>query len=104
MLLLGGEGPMAIEQGKGGKGGKGGGITVGLLDGFVKFRTDQVTAERIQKLRAALHDGFQAFCQKPGNIPPGPTLAMFDLVAALLSGKTAGAPGSSGGKDFSGQG
>jgi len=89
MLLLGGEGPVAIDQGKG-KGGKGGGINVSLLDGWVKFRTDQATAEQVRKLRGALQSAFQAFCQKPGAIPPAENMALFDQVASLLSGDTAG--------------
>jgi len=93
MLLLGGEGPVAISQGKAGKGGKGGGTNVSLLDGWVKFRTDPATAEQVRKLRAALQGAFQAFCQKPGNIPPAATLALFDQVASLLGGDTAAAPG-----------
>jgi len=99
LLLLCGEGPVAIEQGAGkgggkfGKGGKGGGTTVSLLEGWVKFRTDQATADLVQKLRASLQSGFQAFCAKPGSLPPANHLAMFDQVAALISGQASATEG-----------
>lgn len=84
MLLLAGEGPLTIEQGKGGKGM----TTVSLLDGWVKFQTDAATAGQVQKLRVSLQGAFQAFCQKPGQIPPAPTLALLDQVASLLTANT----------------
>mmetsp|Transcript_60239 Transcript_60239/g.173823 ORF Transcript_60239/g.173823 Transcript_60239/m.173823 type:complete len:1097 (-) Transcript_60239:35-3325(-) len=89
MLLLGGEGPLMLESGgkggKNGKGGKGGGPSVSLLDGWVKFRTDEQTGASIQKLRAALQDAFQGFCQSPGSIPAPQTMSLLDRVAAMLS-------------------
>jgi ATP-dependent RNA helicase DHX36 len=95
MLLLGGEGPIAIEEGDGksGKGkkgswGKGGGksqVFVSLLDGWVKFQTDRPTADLIQSLRASLQGAFQGFVQKPDHVPAAPTLEMLDQVAALLT-------------------
>jgi len=96
LLLLGGEGPATIEQGGKdgkGKGGKGGGTSISLLDGWLKFRTDDATAGQIQNLRAALHDAFQAFVQKPGNLPSPQTLALLDKVAAMLSVSAAEALG-----------
>mmetsp|Transcript_54415 Transcript_54415/g.117774 ORF Transcript_54415/g.117774 Transcript_54415/m.117774 type:complete len:1106 (-) Transcript_54415:24-3341(-) len=93
LLLLGGEGPLAVEQasGKGKKGGKGGGkgtdTVVSLHEGWVKFRTDAATAEQVQKLRLSLHGAFQAFCQAPGDIPNQRSLAMLDQVAAMLGGE-----------------
>jgi len=96
MLLLGGEGPLTVEQGGKdgkGKGGKGGGTSISLLDGWVKFRTDEQTAASTQKLRAALHDAFQNFCQSPGALPSAPALALLDKAAALLGGGDAGENG-----------
>eukprot|EP00418_Pyrodinium_bahamense_P087002 CAMPEP_0179052960 /NCGR_PEP_ID=MMETSP0796-20121207/22024_1 /TAXON_ID=73915 /ORGANISM="Pyrodinium bahamense, Strain pbaha01" /LENGTH=1127 /DNA_ID=CAMNT_0020749537 /DNA_START=83 /DNA_END=3469 /DNA_ORIENTATION=- len=88
MILLSGEGPLAVEEGggKGGKFGKGGkgGTTVSLLDGWVKFRTDPSTAEQVKKLRTSLQSVFQSFCAKPGQIPNATHLALLDQVAALL--------------------
>eukprot|EP00405_Crypthecodinium_cohnii_P015592 CAMPEP_0206456314 /NCGR_PEP_ID=MMETSP0324_2-20121206/22289_1 /ASSEMBLY_ACC=CAM_ASM_000836 /TAXON_ID=2866 /ORGANISM="Crypthecodinium cohnii, Strain Seligo" /LENGTH=1107 /DNA_ID=CAMNT_0053927215 /DNA_START=102 /DNA_END=3421 /DNA_ORIENTATION=+ len=92
MLLLGGEGQALVDNGKGGKGGKGkgkDGTTISLLDGWVKFRTDDATANAICKLRGALHDCFQAFCKDAGSLPPPKNLALFDKAALILSGKTA---------------
>merc|ERR1712224_289354 len=98
MLLLGGECPIAIEEGtgKGGKGGKkgkwgdkGGGagqVMVSLQDGWVKFQTDRATADQIQSLRTSLQSAFQGFCQKPDLIPPAPVLELLDQVAAMISG------------------
>lgn len=101
MLLLGGDGPCAIgeDDGKGGKGGKdkgkwgkgskggggGGGTNISLLEGWCKFKVDPAVAEQIQKVRGALHSAFQAFCQKPGTLPPTQTLQLLDQVAELLS-------------------
>jgi len=89
MLLLCGEGPVAIEQnagkgGKSGKGGKGGNTVISLLDGWVKFRTDPVTAEQIKKLRMSLQSAFQSFCAKSSTIPSQTHIALFDQVAALI--------------------
>eukprot|EP00927_Polykrikos_kofoidii_P052226 TRINITY_DN45_c2_g1_i1.p1 TRINITY_DN45_c2_g1~~TRINITY_DN45_c2_g1_i1.p1 ORF type:complete len:1126 (+),score=236.17 TRINITY_DN45_c2_g1_i1:70-3447(+) len=94
MLLVGGEGALNIESGgKGGKGGKwskgggkGGDITMSLLEGWLKFRCDQATADQVQRLRGALQSAFQGFCQKPQLVPPQETLALLDKVAALLGG------------------
>mmetsp|Transcript_39128 Transcript_39128/g.112968 ORF Transcript_39128/g.112968 Transcript_39128/m.112968 type:complete len:1129 (+) Transcript_39128:40-3426(+) len=98
MLLLCGEGPVAVEQdtGKGGKGkgGKGGQTIVSMLDGWVKFRTDQTTADQIVKLRSSLQSAFQSFCAKSSAIPSAAHIALFDQVAGLLSqqaGEAAGA-------------
>merc|ERR1740129_268283 len=112
LLLLGGEGPVSVEPEAGGgkaskhgKGGRGGGgqVNVSLLDGWAKFRTDQETADQVQHLRAALQSIFQAFCQKPGNIPPQESLDVLDQVAELLSGQTPmrtdSSPGLTGGGD-----
>jgi len=86
LLLLGGEGPLNIEQGgKGGKGGKGGDTTVSLLDGWVKFRTDMATAQQVQKLRTSLQGAFQEFVQRPGDIPAQRTLTFLNQVVALIS-------------------
>lgn len=93
MLLLGGEGPLTIDQGKGGKfgkGGKGGGQVVSLLEGWVRFSTDAATAQQLQKTRAALQSAFQAFCQKPDTIPGHQTLSLLDSVALLISQEDAG--------------
>merc|ERR1711971_1503122 len=82
---------MNIEQG-GGKGGKGkgggggAGTTVSMLNGWLKFRTDPSTAEHLQTLRLSLHQIFQKFCQRAGDIPPRDSLSVVDNVAALLSG------------------
>jgi ATP-dependent RNA helicase DHX36 len=96
MLLLGGEGPLTIDQGGKGdksKGGKGGGTTVSLLAGWLRFRTDPDTAGQVAKLRLALQSSFQAFCQRPGDIPGQAALALLDQVATLLSaGSDGGAP------------
>jgi len=97
MLLLGGEGPLTIEHGgKGGnKCGKGGATTVSLLDGWLRFRTDPATAEQVAKLRLSLQSSFQAFCQRPGDIPDHASLARLDQMATLLS--NAGSDASSNG-------
>ncbi|CAJ1354281.1 unnamed protein product [Effrenium voratum] len=80
MLLLGGQGPLKKE----GKGGGKGQVSVSLLDGWVKFRTDEATADQVQKIRAALQTAFQSFCANPDKIPSQVTLTILDEVAALL--------------------
>jgi len=104
MMLLGGEGPLSIDEdsGKGGKGGKKGKgkkgsegqVFVSLLDGWVKFQTDPQAAEQLQSLRASLQGAFQGFCQRPDHVPPAETLEMLDQVAAVLS--SLGSEGGSG--------
>merc|ERR1711920_501886 len=47
--------------------------------------TDPTTAQQVQKLRASLQNGFQMFCQNPGQVPSAPQLAMFDECAAFLT-------------------
>eukprot|EP00419_Tripos_fusus_P045518 CAMPEP_0172822272 /NCGR_PEP_ID=MMETSP1075-20121228/16567_1 /TAXON_ID=2916 /ORGANISM="Ceratium fusus, Strain PA161109" /LENGTH=1135 /DNA_ID=CAMNT_0013663249 /DNA_START=71 /DNA_END=3474 /DNA_ORIENTATION=- len=92
LLLICGEGPMAITEGggkngkAGGKGGKGGSTVVSLLDGWVKFRTNPGTAQTMQKLRTSLQSIFQAFCAKPGMIPSAQHLATLDDVATVIGG------------------
>merc|ERR1712093_224529 len=61
LLLLCGDGPLKVDSGKGkGKGG----LSVSLMDGWVKFGCDQQTADQLSRLRSGLHSAFQAFCQK----------------------------------------
>lgn len=88
MLLLGGEGPALVEAKGGGKGGS----TISLLDGFVKFSTTPDAANQVRKLRSALQAAFQAFCQRPGDIPSAQTLAMLDSVVSLIGDEDTAAP------------
>merc|ERR1712129_498028 len=106
MLLLGGEGPVKIEEDEG-KGGKGGQVMVSLIDDWVKFQTDRGTADKIQALRTSLQSAFQGFCQKPDHVPPAPVLELLDQAATLLSGLTnceQGAAKGGGGKKRPGEG
>jgi len=79
MLLLGGEGRLHIEGGQ-----------VSLLDGWVKFRADDATANQVQRVRASLQSSFQTFCANPDQIPNAQTMAFLDQVAALLSEEQGG--------------
>ncbi|CAE7426471.1 unnamed protein product [Symbiodinium sp. CCMP2592] len=79
MLLLGGEGRLHIEGGQ-----------VSLLDGWVKFRADDATANQVQRIRASLQSSFQTFCANPDQIPNAQTMAFLDQVAALLSEEQGG--------------
>eukprot|EP00435_Cladocopium_sp_Y103_P061751 s2085_g23.t1 len=84
MLLLGGQGPLQKEMSPGKGNGKGG-VVVSMLDGWVKFRTDESTADQVQKVRSSLQAAFQSFCASPDQIPNTATLQMLDQAVAVLS-------------------
>jgi len=84
MLLLGGQGPLQKEMTPGKGNGKGG-VVVSMLDGWVKFRTDESTADQVQKVRNSLQAAFQSFCASPDQIPNTATLQMLDQAVAVLS-------------------
>lgn len=94
LLLLCGEGPITVEEDTGkGKGGKKGwgnanssNVKVSLLDGWVCFRTDPATADQLQALRLGLQDVFQAFCQRPDQVPPPQSLSVLDQAASIFMG------------------
>lgn len=89
MLLLGGQGPLQKENNSGKGNGKGG-ITVSMLEGWVKFRCDDATADQVQKVRNSLQAAFQSFCASPDQIPNAATLQMLDQAVPLLSDASTG--------------
>lgn len=92
MLLLGGQGPLQKELSPGKGNGKGG-VVVSMLDGWVKFRTDESTADQVQKVRNSLQAAFQSFCASPDQIPNTATLQMLDQAVAALSDASSGPGG-----------
>eukprot|EP00434_Breviolum_minutum_P024432 symbB.v1.2.021576.t1/scaffold1869.1/size97865/10 len=89
MLLLGGQGPLQKENNSGKGNGKGG-VTVSMLEGWVKFRCDDATADQVQKVRNSLQTAFQSFCASPDQIPNAATLQMLDQAVPLLSDASTG--------------